>query len=226
MFYLHIRFICVIFFLIWPLLVVAQTMYVSDELTILMRADKGNQYRILKSLPSGSRLKVIEVDKNGYSKVVTEEGKSGWVLSRFLKKEPIARTQLKQAIERADKLNQEKKLLQQELSKLKKDKSLLTQSEKDLQDRNSKITDEVVKLRKIAARPMQLEKNNEKLRNELLENEAQTRILKQELQALRDDSEKQWFMTGAAILFGGILLGLILPNLRTNPQRKQNWNRL
>jgi SH3 domain protein len=73
---------------------------------------------------------------------------------------------------------------------------------------------------------MQLERDNEKLRNELLTNESQTRLLKQELQTLKDDSERKWFITGAAILFGGIILGLILPNLRGKPQRKQNWNRL
>ncbi len=204
----------------------AQTVYVSDELTILMRADKGTQYRILKSLPSGTPLTVLEVDKSGYTRVRTAEGKTGWVLSRFLSKEPIARTQLKQAKERVEKLTQEKEFLQQQLEQLKKDKQVLQTSERQLIQKNQKISRELVKLRKISARPIQLERSNEKLRNELLENEAQTRILKQELQTLKDDSERQWFMTGAAILFGGILLGLILPNLRTNPQRKQNWNKL
>ena len=220
-----IRCILLLLITITPLLH-AETVYVTDELTIQMRTDKGVGFRIRKSLPSGTKLKVLQVDKSGYTQVANEAGTAGWVLSRFLSKEPIARDKLKQAQDKAVRLKQEKDLLKQELSETKKEKSQLGQSEKNLLKKNNTISTELVKLRKIAARPMQLEKNNEKLRNELLSNESQTRLLKQELQTLKDDSEKQWFITGAVILFGGILLGLILPNLKSNPQRKQNWNRL
>jgi len=204
----------------------AETVYVSDELSINMRTDKGNQFRITKVLKSGSKLRVLKVDKSGYSKVKAEGGATGWVLSRFLSKEPIAREQVKQAKARAEKLQIEKKQLQEDLKKFKKDKSVLTQSEQRLLQNNQKLTTEVNKLRKIAARPMQLEADNEKLRNELLKNEAQSRLLKQEHQTLLDAREKEWFMAGAGILFGGILLGLVLPKLRSNNRRKQNWNRL
>ncbi|MFK5986625.1 MAG: TIGR04211 family SH3 domain-containing protein [Pseudomonadota bacterium] len=204
----------------------AKVMYVSDELTIHMRTDKGVAFRIRKSITSGAKLRVLAVDKSGYTHVETEGGTRGWVLSRFLIKNPIAKDKLKKAQDAVAKFNEQKKQLKKELSELKKQKSHLDQSTQDLLKRNAIISTELTKLRKIAARPMQLEKNNEKLRNELLSNESQSRLLKQELQTLKDDSEKQWFITGAAILFGGILLGLILPNLKSNPQRKQNWNRL
>jgi len=205
----------------------AETVYVTDELSINMRTDKGNQFRIKKVLKSGTKLRVLEVDKSGYSRVRVDGGTTGWVLSRFLSKQPIARDQVKQAKARAAKLQVEKKQLQEEFNQLKKDKGVLTQSEQRLLQNNQKLTTEVNKLRKIAARPMQLEADNEKLRNELLKNEAQTRLLKQEHQTLRDAREKEWFMAGAGILFGGILLGLILPKLRSNSsRRRQNWNRL
>lgn len=204
----------------------AETVYVTDELSINMRTDKGNQFRIKKVLKSGTKLKVIQVDKSGYSLVRVDGGTTGWVLSRFLSKEPIAREQVKQAKAKAAKLQVEKKQLQDELNQLKKDKSILTQSEQRLLQNNQRLTTEVNKLRKIAARPMQLEADNEKLREELLKNETQTRLLKQEHQTLLDAREKEWFIAGAAILFGGILLGLILPKLRTNNRRRQNWNRL
>jgi len=204
----------------------AETVYVSDELSINMRTDKGNQFRITKVLKSGSKLRVLQVDKSGYTKVKAEGGSTGWVLSRFLSKEPIAREQVKQAKARAAKLQIEKKQLQEELKQFKKDKTVLSQSEQRLLQHNQKLTTEVNKLRKIAARPMQLEADNETLRNELLKNEAQSRLLKQEHQTLLDAREKEWFMAGAGILFGGILLGLVLPKLRSNNRRRQNWNRL
>jgi SH3 domain protein len=204
----------------------AEVRYVSDNLVINMRSEKGVGFRIVKALRSGAKLKIITIDKTGYTKVETDTGVSGWVLTRFLSKEPIARDLLKHAQDLAIKLKEDKQLIEKELIELKKEKHHLVSSEKGLLDKNSNITEELVKLRKIAARPMQLEKNNEKLRNELLSTESQTRLLKQELQTLNDDSEKQWFITGAAILFGGILLGLILPNLKSKSRQKQNWNRL
>lgn len=212
--------------LVFSTIVNAENRYVSDELTILMRSDKGVGFRILKSLKSGEKIRIIKFDKSGYAKAESQSGTVGWVLTRYLSKEPIARTQLKHAKDLALKFKNDKELIEKELSQLKKEKNQLAQSEKSLLDNKSKISQELIKLRKIAARPMQLERDNEKLRNELLSNESSTRLLKQELQTLKDDSEKQWFMIGAAILFGGILLGLILPNLKSNSQRKQNWNRL
>ena len=215
-----------IVFITFSPLLSAQERYVSDQLNINLRADKGVGFRIKKILPSGTKLKIIEIDGTGYSKVKTETGLTGWVLSRFLSKEPVARSQLKQAQLIASKLKEEKTLLNTELNALKNEKIQLGQSKEKLEKRNKAFSIELEKLRRISARPLQLEKENEKLRNNLLTNESKTRLLQQELQSLKDDSEKQWFITGAAILFGGILLGLILPKLRSNPQRKQNWNRL
>jgi SH3 domain protein len=207
-------------------LIYAEVMYVSDQLSINMRTDKGVGFRIIKVLTSGSKLKVINVDKSGYTQVQTESGTTGWVLSRFLSKEPIARSQLKKAQDIANKLEKEKISLVNELNNLIKDNKQLENTKISLQKKNHSFSTELNKLRKISARPLQLEKENEKLRNELLSNESKTQLLQLELQSLKDDSEKQWFITGAVILFGGILLGLILPKLRSNHQRKQNWNRL
>lgn len=215
-----------IILLVLSTLLNAEIMYVSDQLNINMRSDKGVGFRIKKILSSGTRLKVLTVDKSGYTQVETRSGTMGWVLSRFLSKDPVARTQLKQAQDIASKLITEKKSLEKELIDLKNEKSQLGKAKINLLKKNSVFSTELDKLRKISARPIQLEKENETLRNELLSNESKTQLLQLELQSIRDDSEKQWFITGAAILFGGILLGLILPRLRSNPQRKQNWNRL
>jgi SH3 domain protein len=220
-----IIFLFIIFFTFSPLLS-AKVKYVSDQLNINLRADKGIGFRIKKILPSGTKLKVITVDKSGYTQVKTEAGTTGWVLSRFLSKDPVARSLLKQAQLLANKLKEDKTLLNNELHKLKNEKTQLGDSQKKLLKRNIAFSTELEKLRKISARPLQLEKENEKLRNDLLTNESKNRLLQQELQSLKDDSEKQWFIIGAAILFAGILLGLILPKLRSNTQRKQNWNRL
>jgi SH3 domain protein len=101
----------------------AKNVYVSDELVIQMRTDKGTAFRIRKGLPSGTRLKVIQTDPSGYTEVETEGGTRGWVLSRFLKDSPIAKDLLKQAQNSVAKYQEEKKNLVDELNALKKRKN-------------------------------------------------------------------------------------------------------
>ena len=77
--------------------------YVSDNLAITMRSGKSNEHRIIRSLDSGTKLRVLSKDKN-YTKVRTEKGDVGWVLSRYLVNEPVARIVLPPIKEKLAKL--------------------------------------------------------------------------------------------------------------------------
>ena len=70
------------------------TRYVSDELEITMRSGQGVKFGIRKMLTSGAKLEVLETDPAGYSKVRTEQGVDGWVLSRYLSNTPSARDRI------------------------------------------------------------------------------------------------------------------------------------
>ncbi len=61
----------------------AKTQYVSDELIVPMRAGKGNEYKIIKMLTTGTPLEIIEEDKD-YLKVRAQDGQDGWVLKQFI----------------------------------------------------------------------------------------------------------------------------------------------
>ena len=96
--------------LLLPILVQAQnTQYVSDHLVITMRSGQGSQYQILKTLPSGTRLEVLETSDTGYTKVRNAEGVEGWVLSRYLSPEPIAKEKLAVAQGRLQRLKEKNK---------------------------------------------------------------------------------------------------------------------
>lgn len=205
-----------------PLL--AATKYVSDELVINMRSGKGNGFKIIKIVKSGTPLTVLETD-SGYTRARTPQGVEGWVLSRFLIDQPVARDQLAKARQDVATMKEKYEAMVNELSTIKTERDTLSSSEKSLLANKEKMNTELVKLKKIAARPMQLEAENDQLRNELVKIEAEMRLLKQEYQTLEDNTDQEWFMTGAAVLFGGMLLGLIFPKLRSG-QKKANWNRL
>jgi len=203
---------------------IAKTQYVSDELVINMRSGKGNGYKIIKIIKSGTPLTVLQED-SGYVQARTPQGVEGWVLSRFLINTPVARTLLAKAQEDVAQMKEKYDSMSTELSTIKAERDMLSSSESKLLNNKETLNTQLAKLKKIAARPMQLEAENDQLRNELVKIETENRLMKQEYQALEDNADQEWFMTGAGVLFGGMILGLIFPKLRSG-QKKANWNRL
>ncbi len=202
----------------------AKTLYVSDQLEINMRSGKGTGYKITKIIKSGTPLTILK-EESGYARARTPQGLEGWVLSRFLIDTPVARTQLAKAQQDVAEMKAKYDAMSSDLTTFKENNTHLSQSEQQLKNKTQLLNVELEKLRKIAARPMQLEAENDQLRNELVKTEAEMRLVKQEFQTLQDNSEQEWFLTGAGVLFGGMILGLIFPKLRSS-KRKANWNRL
>lgn len=202
----------------------AKVQYVSDELVINMRSGKGNSFKIIKIVKSGTPLTVLEKDA-GYVRAKTPQGVEGWVLSRFLINTPVAKSLLAKAQQDVAQMKEKFDSMSTELSAVKSERDTLSTSENSLLSNKEKLNVELAKLKKIAARPMQLEAENDQLRNDLVKIEAENRLMKQEYQTLEDNSDQEWFMTGAGVLFGGMILGLIFPKLRSG-QKKANWNRL
>lgn len=209
--------------LILPLLVQAQDIkYVSDELIITMRTGQGSQYQILKTLPSGTRLEVLETnDETGYSKVRIPDGKEGWVLNRFLTEEPIAREKLAAAQSKLQRTMEQNKALKEELANLKNNNTDLEAERNALINQQEKAKSELDRLNQVAAQPLQLDKQNRDLKQQNVSLEKELQLIQQENQVLKDRSQREWFIAGAGVLLGGMLLGLILPKIRW--RKKSNW---
>lgn len=213
-----------LFSLLFSTVTAAKVQYVSDELVINMRSGKGNSFKIIKIVKSGTPLTILKQD-SGYTRARTPQGVEGWVLSRFLINTPVAKTLLARAQQDVAQMKEKYDAMTTELGTIKTERDTLSSSENVLLSNKEKLNVELAKLKKIAARPMQLEAENDQLRNDLVKIEAENRLLKQEYQTLEDNSDQEWFMTGAGVLFGGMILGLIFPKLRSG-QKKANWNRL
>jgi SH3 domain protein len=201
----------------------AETKYVIDHLIITLRAGQGNQYQILRTLPSGTKLEVLETGEE-YSRVRTPDGTEGWALNQYLTATPIAKVRLATAEAKLTKLEAENSRLKQELSTVSAKEAKVSKEHQALSGEQKKLTEELNKLRRVAAKPLQLENENQKLKKQLLDLENQHELLRQENQLLRDSSDREWFLTGAGVIIGGIILGLILPSLR--PRKKSGWSSL
>ncbi len=61
-----------------------KTKYIVDHFRVSFREKPGNDYRLIKFIPTGLKLKVLS-NNNGWTNVVDlESGQKGWVLSRYL----------------------------------------------------------------------------------------------------------------------------------------------
>ena len=98
--------------------VAEEVFYVNDHLVITLRAGKGGEYRILRTLSSGTELRVIE-DDGEYVRVSTADGIEGWVGKQYLRDTPIARVQLAEASKKLERYELENGSLRKSVNQLK-----------------------------------------------------------------------------------------------------------
>lgn len=198
------------------------TRYVSDELEIALRTGMGLEYRIRNMITSGTRLQVLENDDSGYSKVVTEDGVEGFVLTRYLSSSPSASERLAAAEQRVVTLELELAAHKEEIEQLNLQYTDSDGQNASLKETAQRLSKELDDLRRTASSAMALENENRQLKEKLQQIDHEIQALSIENNTLKDKSAKNWFLVGAAVLFGGILLGLIMPSLRM--RKKNSWS--
>lgn len=209
--------------LLAPLASYAQTTrYVSDELEITMRTGQGVKFGIRKMLKSGTKLDVVETDPAGYSKVRTDKGVEGWVLTRLLSNEPSSRDRLAASEKKVANLELELAKYKEEISALSSKNSSASNENSSLKELSQRLSKELDDLRRTASNAVALSNENRQLKEKLqqLDNQMQSLII--ENSALTESDAKRWFLIGAAVLFAGLLLGILIPRLRL--QKKNSWN--
>lgn len=192
---------------------VAETRYVDDKLVIMMRTGMGNQFQIIETLPSGSRLELLG-EEGQYANVRNEAGEEGWVLKQYLTATPVARLRLAAAEKKLQTAQSRSAQLQEQLAALKAEKGQLENEVTSLNTQVAQLQEELTSLRESAARPIELAEENRTLKADIANLQQSEQLLQMRNNRLEDNSQREWFMVGAAVLFGGILLGLILPMLR------------
>lgn len=71
----------------------AETAYVTDKLTITLRASQAENSAAVKTLEAGAALEVLERTER-HARVRDKQGAEGWIEARQLSPEPAARAQL------------------------------------------------------------------------------------------------------------------------------------
>ncbi|MDX5411306.1 MAG: TIGR04211 family SH3 domain-containing protein [Thauera sp.] len=203
----------------------AETRYVSDELEIAMRSGTSTQHRILRMVPSGTALQVLQHDEaSGYSRVRTPSGAEGWVLTRYLMNTPAARERLAATEKKMAELELQTRERMAKLSD--RDREFLNVSQElgQVKDENLKLSKQLADIQRTASSALAIDAENKDLKSRLMQMEREQETLRQENQALRDRTARDWFMIVAGVVVLGIILGLILPRIRV--RKRSSWDSL
>ena len=182
----------------------AQTRYVTDEFEIMLRTGESGRHEILRQLRSGTPVTVVEPGAN-YTKVRLSSGTEGYVLSRYLTNQPAARDRIATYQKKYDELKAEfdQKVEQEKVS----------------------LNNEISRLKRIAKKPLELQKENAELKAKLEEEKSAYLALQAESEVLKSPhKDRQWFITGALVVVSSMILGILLT--RISWQKRKKWNQL
>jgi len=193
----------------------AETRYISDQLIVTVRSGKGNQYKILETLPTSSPVNVLEEDKN-YVKVITQKGTKGYIQRHYVTTTLPKKTQIKQ-------LTKEIAALQQQLETQHQSVSTFQDATGELKNRITELStqldqaqlalktkeDEYQALLNKSDNVLGLSSENEQLveENNLLNSELL--VLREENRNFHRSNMIQWFLAGAGVFLGGWIIGKI-----------------
>ncbi len=204
----------------------AKTAYVTDEFRITLRSGESATHRILRMLPTGQSVNVLSTNPdNGYSKVRTETGQEGFVLTRQLVDQPVARDRLAAAVAEVNALKAAPGELRSRLTQLTEEHGKLQQEHEALKRAKTQVDQEFAALQRTASNSVRIANERNELRKQVTSMTREVEDIKQQNRELENKTAQNWFLIGAGVVVGGIILGLILPHLRVR-RRKNDWGSL
>lgn len=201
----------------------AQTRYVSDRTIVELRRGPSTEFLILRNLEAGDAVQVLEQNAEaGYTRVrVADQGTEGWILTRFLTAEPIARDRLAAAERNLAAARTRIGELEQQLGTASSDLSARQSELAETRTNHSAVSQELAELRASASNVVEITAQNESLRQRLIQRDREVEELTAANASLSGRSNQNWFIIGAGVLFGGIVIGLVAPSLRR--KRRSDW---
>lgn len=193
----------------------AESVWVSDQFEVMLRTGPATSNAIERMLTSGTQLEVLEQDRDsGYSRVQTQAGTEGWVLTRYLMQEASAREQLATLSNQLSSASERGSSMGAQLDAIRREQQNAASQIRSLEREKADLESELAKIKRTAANVLAIDSQNETMQQQLVAFEIQVGALEKENEELASKTTLNWFMVGAAVLFVGVLLGLVLPRMR------------
>ncbi len=192
----------------------AATLYVSDTtVEANLRTGIQRENRIIALLRPGTQLTLVQ-EEDGWAKVTLADGRTGWILKRYLSERPPWRVT-------AQKLATENEQLRAQVANIKgghqdllqKNKKL--QKQMDLQQRElGKVRRDYEELKNSSTKYLNLKMAYENLQKGTRQSNAKLDKLEKAYGKLKTSSGIRWFLSGAGVLLLGWILGSSVARLR------------
>ncbi len=203
----------------------AQSVYLTDKMNFNMRSGPSSKYKLLETLPSGTKLTLLSENKsNGYSQVKTSSGLVGFLPTRFTQDKPASLWYLEQANKNLEKLSAENQQIKAALADLQKNSSRTLSSNEALTKERDQLSTELNELRQTAANAIQIQRQRNELQERVVTTERELEQIKRAKQALEDSTSQDWFLYGGILSFLGIFFGLLIPKISWNRRSHGHWD--
>ena len=213
--------------LFMPLCARSETRYVTDQVEITLRAGDSTRFKILKLLPSGTPLEVLGVNQiTKYARVRTADGAVGFVPQEQIQAEPAARNRVADLESRLAALEADPNTVAAQLVKAQSELAELRSRYQALEREKQLQEQQLATIRHASANVLEITNDRERLRIQVADLTRAQAELEQANRDLENQTNQRWFMIGAGVLVGGVLLGLLLPHLRLGGRRKSAWGSL
>ena len=202
----------------------AQSAWVTDQFEITLRSGPSTSNAIQLMVGSGTRLEVLERDaESGYTRVRTQGGTDGWVLTRYLMTEPSAREQLERLTGQLTNANSRGSSLDSQLNAIRSEYDSAKQQIATLEREKTAAETELAEIKRTAANVLAISDQNKTLMDQLTAAQIRGDTLEQENRQLASQTTRYWFMAGGLVLLVGFLLGIWLPRIQW--QRRSRYDR-
>jgi len=212
-----------------PLLVMAvgvvqaqQVRFVTDSLKLEARSGPAVSNRIVRMLDSGTRVEVLE-ERDGWSRILLD-GEDAWMLSRFLMEDPSARDKVAAAAKARETAQTQARRAADQLATATATVGALEEERDALASRLEALSNELSALKRTASSALTIAQENKRLSASSTRMSEDLEAMREEVVLLRRRQEREWFIAGAGVLLGGMILGLIIPKIRW--RRKRGWGEL
>ncbi len=212
-----------LFVMLLPLLLsplqAAEIRYITDEFEVTMRSGTSIENSIVRMLRSGEAITILEEDlASQYSLVETEDGKKGYVLSRFLIEQPAARERLQALQQNYDRQRERIEEQDQQIEQLNQS---LTQEQTDnatLKTTLRASEQELAEVRGAAQNTLDILEQNKRLQTVVDQLRNEKAQLTETNAELEDSTRLDWFVRGGAVSLIAFVIGILVTRIRWRKQ--------
>ena len=197
----------------------AETLYISDTFEVTMRSGTSTSNSIVRLLRTGEAVTLIEADPaTQYSFIETEDGKQGYVLTRFLMSERPARQQLEAL--RAEHQQQQDSLTAQgsEIEMLRQELAQAQSDNENLKNTLRASEQELSQVQENARDTLNILEQNKRMQTVVDQLREEKVRLTEANAELSDTTEMDWFVRGAAVSLIAFLVGILVTRIRWRKQ--------